>query len=316
MALKNQEIYTADERRCQVRWLKNLNHVEERRLYAKAGYESLWRYVHKGLGYAEGSVGKRIQVARLIKKFPLVADFLEGRKLSLTAASRLSPVLTDENHRKVLSEASGKNVREVEELVVSLSPKPDICESKRASSGAENATQAAIEIAPLASPEPALPAKKEKSRPLSPERYHLNFSIDRETNDKHRKLVALARDRAISMEDVFKAGVEALLAVHDPDVKLKRKKNMKPRPVKHATRYFPRETRRVVREQYGSRCAFVSADGKRCEATPHLQYDHIRPWALGGTSEPENIRLLCQSHNLWMAVESFGREKIERHIRS
>ena len=35
-----------------------------------------------------------------------------------------------------------------------------------------------------------------------------------------------------------------------------------------------------------------------------LEFDHIIPWAQGGLSDdPDNIRLLCRTHNQWTARE-------------
>lgn len=55
------------------------------------------------------------------------------------------------------------------------------------------------------------------------------------------------------------------------------------------------------------RCAFAAPDGMRCSATKNLEFDHIRPWALGGSSDdPANIRLLCRAHNQHAARKIFG----------
>ncbi len=106
------------------------------------------------------------------------------------------------------------------------------------------------------------------------------------------------------MEDIYRAGLETYLEKHDPDVSLKKSRAAKP-PKKH-TRYVTHDIRRLVRPRDGSRCTYLSPDGRRCEATTNLHYDHIVPWALGGSSrDPANIRLLCGSHNLWMSRKTF-----------
>ena len=60
----------------------------------------------------------------------------------------------------------------------------------------------------------------------------------------------------------------------------------------------------------GCRCSFVSAEGKRCTETKRLQVDHIVPFSLGGQPTVENLRLLCQSHNLMEAENVFGEAAI------
>jgi hypothetical protein len=69
---------------------------------------------------------------------------------------------------------------------------------------------------------------------------------------------------------------------------------------------------RFVWERDGGRCAFVSADGHRCEATSRLEFDHIQPLALGGETKPENLRLLCRAHNQFEAERVLGKDHVAR----
>jgi 5-methylcytosine-specific restriction endonuclease McrA len=46
-----------------------------------------------------------------------------------------------------------------------------------------------------------------------------------------------------------------------------------------------------------------------------LQVDHITPLALGGTSVAENLRVLCQAHNIHAAVQVFGPKKMEKCLK-
>ena len=69
-----------------------------------------------------------------------------------------------------------------------------------------------------------------------------------------------------------------------------------------------------VRQRDHQQCGFVSSDGRRCSETCRLQFDHIMPFALGGTNEASNLRLVCPAHNQLFAEKSFGREKIESYF--
>jgi hypothetical protein len=74
-----------------------------------------------------------------------------------------------------------------------------------------------------------------------------------------------------------------------------------------SSRRVPREVKAAVWRRDGGRCAFVATDGTRCAARERLEYDHARPWALGGASDDAaNIRLLCRAHNLRAARKMFG----------
>jgi len=65
--------------------------------------------------------------------------------------------------------------------------------------------------------------------------------------------------------------------------------------------------RDAVWRRDGGRCAYIAEDGTRCAAMTQLEYDHIIPWARGGRSDdPKNIRLLCRTHNLFLARQTFG----------
>jgi hypothetical protein len=69
--------------------------------------------------------------------------------------------------------------------------------------------------------------------------------------------------------------------------------------------------RRYVWERDGGRCAFVSADGHRCDSTRRLEIDHVRPVAMGGETKPENLRLLCRAHNQYEAERLLGKDRVQ-----
>ena len=71
------------------------------------------------------------------------------------------------------------------------------------------------------------------------------------------------------------------------------------------------EIRRAVSERDGGRCTFVGPTGYRCESRA-VEFDHIVPVAMGGTSTISNVRLLCRPHNQLAADRTFGREFMDR----
>jgi 5-methylcytosine-specific restriction endonuclease McrA len=56
----------------------------------------------------------------------------------------------------------------------------------------------------------------------------------------------------------------------------------------------------------------VSASGRRCSETRDLEFDHIEPYAQGGTPSVANVRLLCRVHNQYEAERTFGVEFMRR----
>lgn len=73
------------------------------------------------------------------------------------------------------------------------------------------------------------------------------------------------------------------------------------------SRYISAEVKREV---------WLRSEGKcvHCESTFALEFDHIRPFAKGGTNEPANLRLLCRNCNQRHAIESFGGTKMAEQL--
>jgi 5-methylcytosine-specific restriction endonuclease McrA len=75
-------------------------------------------------------------------------------------------------------------------------------------------------------------------------------------------------------------------------------------------------TARVRREVWlrdGGRCQFQLENGEHCGSTHRLQFDHVRPVALGGESTASNLRLACAPHNLLAARRVFGDTVMDRY---
>ena len=68
--------------------------------------------------------------------------------------------------------------------------------------------------------------------------------------------------------------------------------------IKKLSRYIPSHLRKYIWERDGGQCSYVHHETKRrCVSKHLLQIDHIQPFALGGRTEKENLRLLCAGHN-------------------
>lgn len=123
----------------------------------------------------------------------------------------------------------------------------------------------------------------------------------------------------IPLDDELKAllaDAERELSENDRVVVLKRvlrrflsKKGPRKSTVVKHTRYVPKALRREVMAEGGHQCSYRAASGVRCLQTAHIQIDHLRPWAKGGSSlDKHNLRPLCRAHNLM-----FGRKDFPEH---
>ena len=72
------------------------------------------------------------------------------------------------------------------------------------------------------------------------------------------------------------------------------------------SRNIPSAVRRAVYRRDGGRCTWKQPDGRSCGERAFLEYNHRRPFALGGGHTVENVELLCRAHNQHAAVNVFG----------
>jgi 5-methylcytosine-specific restriction endonuclease McrA len=80
------------------------------------------------------------------------------------------------------------------------------------------------------------------------------------------------------------------------------------------TRYIPQSIKQKVWKRDGGKCTFVGSNGKRCDCDYNLQYDHYPvPFARGGKSTVNNLRLLCAKHNRHTARKTYGEAAITKH---
>jgi 5-methylcytosine-specific restriction endonuclease McrA len=137
---------------------------------------------------------------------------------------------------------------------------------------------------------------------------HFAFDADEEFLQLYKEAKALTGRGAIA--EVLKVALKRLVEVKSPVQRAKRRKLREGARAKSRTWHIPAAVRDEVFVRDGGQCTFCSADGKRCDETQRLQVDHIQPFALGGSHEAENLRLLCPTHNKLMAERVFGKEKI------
>src|SRR5512136_2193199 len=65
--------------------IAHLGEVDARRLYAPAGYPSMYEWCVKELRFSEDAAYKRIRVARLAREFPVIYAMLADGRLHLSA---------------------------------------------------------------------------------------------------------------------------------------------------------------------------------------------------------------------------------------
>ena len=112
--------------RLEARIVAHLAELEERRLHLLAGYSSLFDYCRKRLGLSDYEAFTRIAAARAARKYPVIFEMLEQRRLHLTAICEVREFLTAENHRELLEEISGQTMLQIREILARRFPRADV----------------------------------------------------------------------------------------------------------------------------------------------------------------------------------------------
>ena len=261
---------SSNERVLQVEFLVYLAEIEKRKLFAREGYSSLFRFIVEELHYPESSALKRIWVARMARKFPQIYYLIADGKISLTALSKLCPFLNQSNVDTLLSEAENKSVREVEHVIVRHFPKADVKDS--------------VEKAVT---------------PLSIDKVHIHFTADSEFSDHLKRVQELLSHKYPEGKlcDILGEALRLLLSQIQPKDSKKEVDNETAVVVTGATirseadiepqgsgssRYIPKAIKDDVFNRDAGACTYVS----------HWRKNAVRKGSLSMTTSP---------HTPWVA---------------
>ncbi len=111
--------------------MAHLAEVDRRQLYLAHAASSLFSYCREVLNFSEGESYKRIQAARAARRFPVIFGMVAAGELHLSAICVLAPILTEDNHRALLTAARRCSKEEVKALVAAHYPRPDVATSLR-----------------------------------------------------------------------------------------------------------------------------------------------------------------------------------------
>ena len=131
---------------------------------------------------------------------------------------------------------------------------------------------------------------REKLKPISQTRTMFVFSGDDETVALYKALQDRLRHKYPNgkLEEIVKEAFKLLVEKTDPAREPKRKSL--PRTPSKETRTIPAQVRRAVWRRDRGQC-------RKCGSRAFIQIDHIVPWSLGGSSDLQNLQLLCGVHN-------------------
>jgi hypothetical protein len=278
------------ERATTAELLAHLAEVDARKLYAPAGYPSMFAWCVEGLRLPKDAAYKRIQAARTARRFPAIFSAVADGRLNRSGVVLLAPYLGEANADEMLAAAAGRTRAGIEEWLARRFPRSELLPLVTQLPAVQRpddplapgrAKLDDAQLAPgqvetddrnaddqLAPKRAAASATRARLMPAAPERYALQVTIGKGTYDKLRHAQALLGRQVPSGEvaEVLDRALDALIA------RLEQRKcaaTSRPRPCHQSSanpRHVPAEVRRSVWQRDGGRCTFVSAAGHRCEA--------------------------------------------------
>ncbi|RKZ13870.1 hypothetical protein DRQ53_12700 [bacterium] len=323
----------ACEHRCTVEIIESLVVCHREHAYLDHGCSSIWNFLVEELHYSKAAASRRFKAMKCAEKFPQVIGMLRDHRVSLSSLAQAEGLLGEVNDPgELLGRISGKSAVEVEKIVAGERPMPskprEVVRRVAVRRGVSQGTIAARKNSKASSgslfdtslaASPAASAPHDDSAPIE-SRVSLRTSLTEEAYDsfEHARALISRKRPGATVEDAVNELVGFYLKSKVPKDRTKRSTkgadegSPAPRPKRGSlsTRHIPAATRDAVLLRDGERCAFVGKNGRRCTATHNLQLDHIRPFALGGSHEPDNLQVLCAAHNRHRARQTFGEQAV------
>ena len=305
-----------------------LKEVRQRKLALAMGYPNLLEFCVSELGLTRDQSWKRSQAAGAVAKEPELLNLLKSGKTSVSTLALISPKLTEKTADEIKKFIPERSKREVEAFVSNLNrdgtraPKPEtvkvilevdlatltkldqarrLLKQNRTSVSREDVLAAALEVL-LDKKDPARKALRAERRQLKKNEVQTAMGqrqVKVETT-KQEVQTATGQQQQVKVE-IEKLEVQTASEQQQQQEKEEHKK------MRVLKRYIPAKIRHSVLARTDRRCQFVSREGRHCQETRVLQLDHIKMFCLGGTHEPDNLRLLCASHNQYVAEMELGR---------
>ena len=315
----------SNERNATVEFLLALAQFDRQKLWAELGFNGLFNFLQRELSLSDGAAYTRMKGAELLRRFPAIAEPLRDGRLCLTTLVEVAKVITEENWEDVLPRFYGCSKREAQVVRVTIAPEqaPPMKDVVRPLTplrlGEVETPTASLRLgeieAPAAAPAPAYLVRPAEVKPLTPELFRVGFTASKRFEKKlqEAKEVLAHQFPDGDLEEIFEAGLDLLLERAAKRRGLVEKPRTSAAQVtadsKAARTRQPRSAvKRELLKRDGATCQWPLASGGICGSKKFLQFDHKVPFALGGPTTLESMRILCASHNQRAAEEVFGEE--------
>jgi 5-methylcytosine-specific restriction endonuclease McrA len=299
--------------------------------WRELGYESLFTYLTYVHGFNDGAAYLRVKAAELVAWCPAVLDALRSGTLCLSILPTIAKCISPENWEERLPHFFGASKRAAQSIAIALEPKLILEMSDReyiAGFSTEEALPESMVYAYAFNAPQSFKDKLEAAKSALSHRLPdgntadiLEAALDvllRDVNEKRRPRSNFSGKVTLS-ESARDAGRVPLGSVHDGGEQQASAAIEHARPARgqsaERSRYVPMDVQRAVWERDGGQCQAKLPDGSPCHSTYQLELDHYPPFALGGESTLEGMRVLCRRHNALAARQVFGDALMNKHAR-
>ena len=267
-----------------------LQQIEAKFVFRELGYSSMYQYCVERHKFSESRAYELIYVSRKCTEVPQLKAAIEAGTVSVSAAKRIGSVVTQENAELWITQAATMKQKDLERAVATVNPKA---------------------------------AVKEMVKPVAVDRSMLVVGISLELEKKLarvRELVAQSSAKPCDLEQALEQMAELFLERKNPVQRAERITQKKrvvaseanqrvsskvPQPIQKAAPAVGRQVRSpipaAIRHQVMLRdrgeCQGKTPQGTRCGCRQWTDIHHIRPVALGGGHEVDNLLTLCSSHH-------------------
>ena len=261
-------IIAKNEREMTLLMLHHLKEIEHRKLYSDLKCTSLFDFCVRILKYSESSAYRRIQASKLITNIPEVGDKIINGSLSITNIALVNQYFKE--NKIIDTEEKKKILGEMENLTKNSCIK--------------------------------------KLFELSGKEVHEGDTSERVSQDKTKVSMILTNETILELQKLKELLGEELS--NDALIKLMVKttiekvEKQKFKVQKPQSRLSPVKTVRTVNNAVKREVYLRDKKCTICGSRKHLNYDHRVPWALGGGSSSDNIRLLCSNCNQRARIRS------------
>jgi len=269
--------------------LQHLLEIDNRGLYLELGFSNLHNFLVVEFKYSDSEAATRVQAMRLLKEHPIVKEKIAEGTISLSQAADINRFIKAEAESVSVSRAA---FSQTEGRAISITK---IIEEVAGKSGRESKD--------LLDKMRSIPKAKSYSIEIDEEAWGILQEIK-------KKESSTSRDGEF-IKKILKKRLDKINELHS-----KKKKDNAEKPKDKIsktpqTRFIGKIKRGELLQEANYQCQYISpSTGRRCDCKADLEVDHLYPFAWGGTHDINNTRILCRSHNLFYAVQTFGKEKM------